>query len=143
MIRKMCAEEVDVVVDIWFETSIIAHGFIDRWFWEDNRKAMREIYIPNSETWVYQSDGSVVGFYSLAGDSLAAIFVLPAFHGQGIGGKLLEHAKRQRGKLELTVYTENKVACSFYRKRGFVMVEEQVDDNTGHAEHLMMWFAGR
>ncbi|MDC7232229.1 MAG: GNAT family N-acetyltransferase, partial [Spirochaetales bacterium] len=50
---------------------------------------MRTLYIPASETFVFEQNSDVVGFYSLHEDRLAAIFVLPELQGQGIGKQLL------------------------------------------------------
>ncbi|WP_147821449.1 N-acetyltransferase [Salidesulfovibrio onnuriiensis] len=137
MIRKMKKADVDGIVDVWLQASVRAHDFVDRAYWEGCQETMREIYIPNSETWVYEDAGRVVGFYSLVDDMLAAIFVQPERQGEGIGAKLLEHAKKQRERLELCVYVENVASCAFYQRRGFVVKREQLDENTGHREYLM------
>jgi ribosomal protein S18 acetylase RimI-like enzyme len=57
------------------------------------------------------------------------IYVLPAFKGQKIGKQLVEHACRvatQQGYqvIWLGVWEENKNACAFYNKQGFVVFGE-------------------
>ena len=143
MIRKMkrTRNDVDAIVDIWLKASLRAHHFIDAEFWENNTAPMRDIYIPNSETWVIEEQGSVAGFYSFAGETLAAIFVDPDCQGKGLGKQLLNHAKSGRKHIELAVYTENKPSHAFYCKHGFTVVREQVDENTGHSEYVMEWRA--
>ncbi len=141
MIRRMNFEDVDSIVDIWFEASVKAHRFMSREFWEEKRAAMHDIYIPNSETWVVEERGRVVGFYSFVDETLAAIFVQPECQGQGLGERLLKHAKSRRNRIELSVYVENEPSYRFYCKHGFVLVREQLDENTGHSEYLMEWRA--
>jgi len=138
MIRLVINSELDDVVSLWLETSIHSHGFIDSEYWRSKQSDMRTIYLPSAATWVYEADGRLLGFYSLVGDTLAALFVLPAYHGQGVGSKLLEHAVAGRGRVELTVYKENFRACSFYIDRGFRVVKEQTAQETGQIEYHMV-----
>jgi putative acetyltransferase len=125
------------VLNIWLEASIGAHGFVEREFWESKIDDMRETYIPASDTYVFSENGTVKGFFSLHGDSLAAMFVSPDAQGKGIGQQLMNEAKSLRKKLNLTVYRENKKSIQFYRKCGFKEVKERVDEHTGHIEILM------
>ncbi|MDR5860412.1 N-acetyltransferase [Halomonas eurihalina] len=137
MIRTYREEDIDQVLDIWLSASIKAHGFVDPEFWESKVGEMRDRYIPASETFVYERNDRVVGFYSLFEDTLAAIFVDPGLQGQGIGTTLLDDAKGRREELRLTVYRENAPSVRFYENHGFVSLGEQVDENTGHAEIVM------
>jgi len=137
MIRKMADKEADAVVALWLKTSIHSHSFIDKSYWLDKQFDMKNVYIPNSETWIYDSHGEIVGFYSLVENQLAALFVLPDFHRQGIGSQLLHHAQKQRKSLQLTVYAENESAYAFYSSHGFTVCSHQDDDATGHKEYVM------
>ncbi|TOK35100.1 GNAT family N-acetyltransferase, partial [Vibrio parahaemolyticus] len=105
--------------------------------WESQLENMRNIYIPASETYVYEVESKVVGFYALYENSLAAIFVYPELQGKGIGKQLLSHAKAQRAVLSLSVYKENQASYQFYLSQGFKVVSEQVDEHTGHSEYTM------
>ncbi len=98
---------------------------------------MRETYIPDSDTYVFSENGTVKGFFSLHGDSLAAMFVSPGDQGKGIGQQLMNKAKSLRRRLNLTVYRENEKSVQFYRKCGFKPVKERVDEHSGHIEILM------
>jgi len=137
MIRKYEDKEIDIILDIWLQASIKAHDFISQGFWESQLENMRNIYIPMSETYVYESDNQVLGFYSLNDSALAALFVYPSKQGQGFGKELLSNAKSKREKLSLNVYKENTASYHFYLSQGFSLIKEQVDDNTGHPEYLM------
>lgn len=96
MIRNYRVDDIDRVLDIWLSASVEAHDFIEAKFWRSKVSDMRDIYIPASETRVYEHEGEVVGFYSLYEDNLAALFVAPSVQGRGVGSKLLDDAKLRR-----------------------------------------------
>ncbi len=137
MIRKYRQEDCDTVLSIWLEASIEAHHFIAATFWESQVERMRAAYLPAAESYVYEKNTAVVGFYSLYENNLAALFVSPHWQGKGIGAQLLAHAKTQREVLTLTVYTENIPSFQFYLSQGFKPIKEQVDEQTGHHEYYM------
>jgi putative acetyltransferase len=137
MIRKFQQSDMDQVINVWLEASIIAHDFVDREFWESQVKDMREIYVPSEQTYVYEEAGIIKGFFCLRQETLAALFVSPACQGTGIGKQLIGKAKEISKNLNLTVYKENPKSIEFYKKCGFVIVQEQIDEHTGHPEFLM------
>lgn len=137
MIRKYNGNDMDSVLEIWLSASVQAHDFISPEFWESQVENMRNIYIPASETYVYEVESKVVGFYALYENSLAAIFVSPELQGKGIGKQLLSHAKTQRAELSLAVYKENQASYQFYLSQGFKVLCEQLDEHTGHPEYTM------
>lgn len=137
MIRDYRETDIDQVLDIWLSASTKAHDFMEPGFWESKIGDMRDVYIPASESFVFESGGKVSGFYSLYGNNLAAIFVAPGSQGKGVGTALLEDAKNRRKSLQLTVYKENVSSVNFYKKHGFTSTGEQIDEHTGHAEFVM------
>jgi len=139
MIREFKQSDMQPVLDIWLEASIDAHGFIDRGFWESNVSAMREIYLPSSEIYVSEDNGTVNGFIALVDNTVAALFVSPEFQGYGTGTRLLNKAKELRSTLELCVYKENVKSIQFYRKHLFAAEGEHTDAKTGHVQILMRW----
>lgn len=60
MIRKHEPKDLEVILEIWYEAQALAHPFLESAFVEQVKKDMREMYIPNSETWVYEENGQVV-----------------------------------------------------------------------------------
>ncbi len=139
MIRKIEPEEINDVLDVWINASIQAHRFIDKEFWKSKIDDMRDIYIPNSDTYIFKENEIIKGFFSLHGNMLAAMFVSPEFQGNGIGQKLMAKAKPLRSRLELTVYQENLKSIEFYKKCGFRSIKEKIDEHTGHIEILMKY----
>jgi len=141
MIRNMGPQDIEVVLNIWLEASIQAHGFIDASFWHSQLDAMRHVYLPAADSHIFEREGKVCGFCSLNQNVLAALFVAPEHQGTGIGAQLLADAKIRRPTLELAVYSANIPARRFYERQGFVVLCEQRDEHTGNLEIRMRWEA--
>ena len=139
MIRKLEESDIERVLKIWLDASVIAHDFVKQEFWESRLEEMKNIYLPVAENYVYDKDGEVKGFFSLFEDTLAAIFVNPDSQGQGIGTKLIAKAKELHSVLKLTVYSKNTKSVKFYKHCGFEIVTEQTDEHTGETEFLMVF----
>ena len=79
MIRSYNSQDTDRVIRIWLEASILAHHFIPAMYWIEKQEDMRNIYLPESDTYVFEDEKtkSVQGFISMVGNYLAAIFVIP------------------------------------------------------------------
>ncbi|RPD94229.1 GNAT family N-acetyltransferase [Candidatus Pantoea deserta] len=68
------------------------------------------------------------GFLDLASGSVEAVFTLPQYTGQGLGGQIIEAIKkeaRERGFKQLTL-SSTPNACTFYQKHGFRLVRESM-----------------
>jgi len=141
MIRKATYLDTNFMVDIWLEASLLAHPFISPNYWKENQDAMRNIYIPSSDSYVYIDEESqkVVGFISMNEAYLAAIFVASAMQGKGIGKKLLNYVKTFTPCITLCVYSKNKSSISFYQYEGFQFIEERIDENTSENEWVMRY----
>ena len=139
MIRDYQSSDIDQIIPIWLEASIKAHDFVKSEFWESKVRDMREVYIPASETYVYDQEGVVIGFISLGGETIAALFVTPSYQGAGIGSKLMAKAKELCAILNLTVYKENRKSVEFYIKCGFQIKQERLDQHTGQPELVMVF----
>ena len=138
-IRLMTDNDMDSVIDIWLAASKEAHHFIPQEYWESKEKDMRSVYLPMAETYVLEEAAGIVGFISTVQHALAALFVHPREQSKGYGLALLQSVKERGPKLELKVYKENENAFRFYSRHGFSVVEETVDEDTGHAEYVMSW----
>ncbi|MGM0824985.1 MAG: N-acetyltransferase [Pseudomonadota bacterium] len=140
MIRKYRESDIDQVLDIWLSASIKAHAFIGSEFWRSKVGVMRDVYLPASETFVFESEAQIAGFYSLYGNTLAAVFVSPHLQGKGVGSALINDAKSRRECVQLTVYSENLPSIHFYKKHGFIVLDEQMDGLAGHPEFVMEYY---
>ncbi|MFV0272387.1 MAG: N-acetyltransferase [Macellibacteroides fermentans] len=141
MIRKYNESDLDAIIRIWLEASIIAHNFIPQAYWERKVCEMRDIYIPSSNTYVYVDDSKneVIGFISLVDNYIAALFVSPEHQGKSIGSQLMNHVKQLHETLTLGVYTENLNSVAFYKKHEFVIDYEKIEENTGKSEYVMIY----
>lgn len=139
MIRNYRETDLEEMVGLWYDASVLAHSFIPSSFWALNKIAIKEKYLPFGENLVFEEEGKVVGFISLVGERICALFVAPEMQGKGIGRDLIEHAMILKGNLALRVYRENENALRFYEKRGFVTVGEEIDEFTGCVQILMEW----
>lgn len=145
MIRPATEADMESIVRLWLESSVQAHDFVSRTWWEDRVSDMRELYLPLSDVLIVAIDdasGKLVGFVALIENVLAALFVLPEWQGRGIGTRLLELVRKLRTELCLTVYARNKRAVDFYLKHGFVRTGRRIEAATGQTEWVMSLSSG-
>ena len=137
MIRTLEPQDIDAVVALWLAASLNAHDFIAPEYWQSQVAAMRDDYLPNSETYVFERDGSIQGFVSLHEAKLAALFVAPEAQGAGMGSQLLARVAQRHPVLQLRVYEKNPAAIRFYVQHGFRLLSIETDGETGERELLM------
>jgi putative acetyltransferase len=131
MIRKYNEKDADAIVELWFASSSLAHPFLSDEFMAAERINLRELYLPNTENWVAELDGKVVGFIALIEDEVGGFFVDPVYHSRKIGLALMDHAVAQKGALKLDVFRDNKLGRRFYDRYGFQISHEYIHDKTG------------
>lgn len=138
MIRKLTNADIDKIMDIWLESTVNAHDFISIKYWENNYKVVKDLYIPIADTFVYEEEGEIKGFISIINNEfIGALFVDVKFQGIGIGTKLIDHSIRKYKKLTLAVYKENKKSVEFYTRKGFKIIEEGLNEDSGYPEYIM------
>lgn len=131
MIRRYHADDCGAVIDVWARASAVAHPFLRPEFLEQERQNIRELYMPNAETWVWESDGQVVGYVALLGKEIGGLFVDPDFHRGGIGRGLVEWARDLHGDLEVEVFEKNVIGRAFYDRLGFQFLRRSTHRETG------------
>lgn len=128
---------------IWLSSSIKAHNFIAPEYWQQRAPEIRDVYLPQAETYVYEDKHQVKGFISIVLDNIVgALFVDNAYQRQNIGSKLLEYARQNRSSLTLRVYALNQAALRFYQKNDFKILVEKIDEQTSQKELVMSWAKG-
>ncbi|MGL5066812.1 MAG: N-acetyltransferase [Sarcina sp.] len=138
MIRKLEDKDIDKIMEIWLETSIIAHDFISKDYWVDNYDVVKNGYLPICETYVYEEDNNIKGFISLLkGYFIGGIFIDSNQRGKGIGTKLMNFVKQGREYLALEVYKDNNSSVEFYKKQNFKIVEENLSEEVNKVEYIM------
>lgn len=138
MVRALTAGDLDRVMQLWLQTNLEAHDFIDQSYWRENADGVRQA-MAEAEVLVYEEAGRVEGFVGLLGETLAGIFVERESQSKGVGKALLDEAKSRRDRLTLGVYQKNTRARAFYEREGFLLLKQQVDENTGETELILGW----
>lgn len=138
MIRKLENRDINIIMDIWLKSTIKAHNFIDENYWRKNYNNVKNIYIPISDTFVYEDNGRIKGFISIINnDFIGALFVDVNSQGMGIGSKLIDYAISIYGNLSLSVYKDNENAFAFYKNKNFKILSEEVNKETKFLEYIM------
>ncbi|MEO1260183.1 MAG: N-acetyltransferase [Bacteroidota bacterium] len=131
MIRKYLPTDMETIIKVWYESTTLAHPFMTEKFKEKEAEAIRNIYLPNTETWVYEKDQQLIGFISMIKNEVGAIFLLPAFHGEGIGKQLMDTVAELFDELEVEVFEKNKIGRKFYDRYGFTFLKKHLHEETG------------
>jgi len=100
---------------------------------EEHRHFITEVVPVDHEVWVAEEDGHVVGLAAIGADTLGHIYVLPEYHGRGIGSALLDKTKELRPKgFTLWTFPQNEKACHFYERNGLHPI--RYGDGSGNEE---------
>lgn len=140
MIRKFKEDDLNTVMQIWFDTNIKAHHFISRQYWIDNYEMVKDI-LPKKEIYVYEDDNinQINGFIGLMDNYIVGIFVNKNNQSRGIGKQLLDYVKEIKETLNLSVYQKNIRAISFYQREQFIIQSEHIDNDNNEKEFIMIW----
>lgn len=138
MIREFKMNDLEAIMELWLNTNIAAHDFIDPGYWQGNYDQVKAL-LPDATLYVYEEDNYILGFVGLMEDYIAGIFVDGKNQSKGIGKALLDYVKESHHQLSLQVYRRNTRAVNFYLREGFVIAQEQRDENTGEIELVMEW----
>lgn len=123
--------DLDQLIVAWRAASVVAHPFLTPDFLEEEVSNIKDVYLPVTENWVAVEGEEIVGFLSLLGEEVGAIFVHPSYWGQGAGRALMDKAVELRGSLTLDVFEENKTGRAFYDKYGFRVTGRSIHKQTG------------
>lgn len=138
MIRQLQNKDIDKIMGIWLESTIYAHKFISKEYWNENYNIVKDMYIPMSKTFVYEDNDDIRGFISVINnDFIGALFVEKNYQSQGIGKSLIDYAKNLYDNLSLAVYKENEKALEFYKKMEFKIISENINEDTNCVEYIM------
>lgn len=134
MIRKYADADCEAIIEVWYAASLVATPFLSKEFLAEERENIRTIWLAKAETWVFEDKGEVVGFLSLIGNEVGAIFVHPDCQGKGIGRALMDHAASLHNELFLDVFEDNATGRGFYDRYGFKFEHKHVHEQSGHMQ---------
>lgn len=138
MIRSIQDKDINKVMDIWLRSTIKAHDFILKEYWDNSYNTVKDVYIPMADTFIYEDEESIKGFISIINNEfIGALFVDIDSQGGGIGKKLINFAIDKYKNLSLAVYKDNVKSVVFYKRMGFTVVKEQVNQDSGYTEYIM------
>lgn len=140
MIRKIREDDITRVMTIWTKGNFKAHYFIDKDYWLLNFNKVKNEYLKQATTYVYEKENEIRGFISIVEPNyIGALFVHIDYLRQGIGRKLINFCKERYDELTLRVYEKNVDATLFYINMGFVNEKVQIDEETNQKEYVMKW----
>ncbi len=138
IIRKFQDFDLKKVMRIWYDGNLEAHDFIDKDYWDRNFGYVKRALL-QAEVYVYEINGTVVGFIGVDEGYIAGLFVDREYRGMGIGTKLMEYVKEKYDFFTLHVFENNYGAVTFYENRGLIRQEESVHEDLGEVEYLMYY----
>ena len=138
MIRKFETKDLDEVMSLWLHVNMEVHSFIEEDYWKKNYEMVRKL-IPEAEVFVVEENQQIQGFIGLTDDYIAGIFVKTEEQSKGIGSELLHTAMTLKDHLYLNVYRKNTRAVKFYQQCGFIIVNQEIDEDTSEEEYTMEW----
>lgn len=143
MIRAFKEADLTPVMEIWLDTNMKAHRFIQKEYWINHYTAVKTM-LPQAEVYVYEEEEThkIAGFIGLIDNYIAGIFIKEAAQSKGIGKQLLSYVKEMKPALSLSVYQKNIRAVSFYLREQFTIQSENMDDSTDEKEFIMNWSRG-
>lgn len=137
-IRNFDMKDLEIIMDIWLNSNIDAHSFIDENYWRSNYDMVKEL-MPKADLYVYEVEEDIVGFIGIQDNYIAGIFIDQNFRGKNIGKKLLDFGKERYEILSLDVYKENTGALNFYLREDFEVASESLDEVNNKTELSMIW----
>lgn len=139
-IRPYRPTDLDFLIALWLESTITGHPFIKESYWYESEPLVRQEYIPNATTWVYEHRGQLGGFISIMADKfIAALFVATDLQGKGVGKTLIRYAQACYPMLMLEVFQKNYHAHQFYKRLGFSDISEEFNQDVQEITHIMRW----
>lgn len=130
MIRPYDPNDTETLIAIWRAASALAHPFLDEAFVAQETENLRNIYLPNAETWVILHDGKPIGFIAMLDCEIGGLFLDPSFHGQGHGKSMLAHVVALKGRLSVEVFARNAIGRRFYDAAGFTETSRFMHDGS-------------
>lgn len=137
-IRLSTPEDSAVLAAIWRASVRATHDFLSQSDFREIDTLVSEHYLPATRVWVaLDHQGLPLGFMGLSGAHVDALFIDPANRGQGVGGRLLDHAASLHGRLTVDVNEQNEQAVGFYRHMGFAVTGRSPTDDAGRPYPLL------
>ncbi|MER7076817.1 Ribosomal protein S18 acetylase RimI [Saccharopolyspora kobensis] len=125
VLRPAAGSDATGMAEVWLRSFAAALPTVRRAHTDDEvRSWFAHVVVPNSECWVAEESGALLGLLVLDGPELDQLYLDPPHRGRGLGDQLVDLAKRRRPDgLELWTFQVNEPARRFYERHGFTAVE--------------------
>jgi putative acetyltransferase len=84
MIREYEPKDTDALISIWEKANAMAHPFLLKTFVAQVKEDIRNVYLPNAETWVLEENRQPAGFIAMIGNEIGGLFLDPSQHGKAM-----------------------------------------------------------
>lgn len=139
MIKDFNLSKLDSIMEIWLETNIEAHDFIQKEYWINNHDLVKQM-LPLADIYIFEENNVIKGFIGITeGNYIAGLFVKKEYQREGIGRNLIDYCKCKYSFLKLDVFMKNKNAVNFYYKNGFKVLDEHFNEETNETEYTMLF----
>ena len=137
-IRKFEKNDLDLVLNIWYESCLDTYYFINKAHWDSIRENVKKKFL-NSNIFVYEENKIIKGFILIDEGYIDELYVSKQFRSMGIGKKLLDFIKKTHNELTINIFQKNINGIRFYKNNGFEIVEENIEDSTLEKGYFMRW----
>lgn len=133
VLRPAWEADSAAIADVYLASFRAAYDFPPAHTDEQVRRWLRDVVLPTEEVWVAVDGDAAIAMMALTSEMVDQLYVAPGWTGRGIGGRLIELAKKRRPRgLDLYTFQVNLGARRFYERHGFVEVER--GDGSGNEE---------
>ena len=131
MIRRSLPLDGARIVEVWRSAVDATHDFLALEDRVEIEEAVQDL-LPRLPLWVAVDDADQpIGFMSLNGTHMDALFIDAASRGAGVGRKLVAHALSLQPILTVDVNEQNSQAVGFYERLGFSPTGRSETDDEG------------
>lgn len=137
-VTGVAREEHPAVVEVWEASVRATHHFLNESDIGFFKKLIGHGLLDKVRLDCVRDDtGRIVGFLGTSDTRIEMLFVDPAWHGKGVGRRLVQHARETYGADALDVNEQNPGAVAFYLKLGFEVQGRSAMDGMGKPYPLL------
>lgn len=137
IIRRLAPADRAPLLGVWRQAVEATHHFLSPVEIDQIEPEVRDYLASGMPLWTLEYDGQAAGFLGLVEKEIAALFIDPALHGQGLGRQAIDYALQQ-GARHLKVNEQNPTALGFYEHMGFKPINRQACDDAGRPYPLIV-----